>query len=549
MGRGTFAAAALTAALGTAAFATQAGAATTRVVDQAAGPYTTITDAILAADPGDTVEVHPGNYDEELWVPKDDLTLHAIPGTVGVTATSPYAVSLMGAGDVLDGLYVRGGPGGIRIEGDGAVVRNAALVSDDRAVAVLAPVRATIERTIVRTSDLSSSALFARHDGEATQAITFLGSTVTAGRLGTGLDVLTGQVGDLSTKGGAQVTLVHTTVAGAPTALRTARAGNGGPIAVTAYNSIVHGDQPGLVDGGGNDLTTADDATFRNGPALDFHLRADAPAVGRAVPLPPGVPAPAADLDGVPIPATGAAAGAFQFRSRPPTAALSASADTVGQFTPVTFDASGSADPDAGGRIVRYRWQLGGEVVTTTDPVLRHAFGAVGSVPVSVRVTDVNGDEATSPTVTVTVTDALAPALTITAPRDNARLHRYKTVRRKGTKKTRRVVNVLRFGGRVGDPGGVARVELSLQRLPPTTKPIKNARPVTTCSFLDPARRLLASRPCADPPVVRAAIKGGAWSWSTPSSLAVPPGRWLLTVHATDRAGNLATGVLHFTVS
>jgi hypothetical protein len=342
---------------------------------------------------------------------------------------------------------------------------------------------------------------------------------------------------------------VHSTVAGAPTALRAARAGNGGPIAVTAYNSIVLGDQPGLADGGGREVAAADDATFRHAAALDFHLRADAPAIGRAVPLPPGVPAPATDFDGVPIPAAGAAAGAFQFRSRPPSAVLSASADTVGQFSPVTFDASGSADPDAGGRIVRYRWQLGAEVVTTSEPVLRHAFAAVGSVPVSVRVTDVNGDEATSPAVTVTVTDAIAPVLHITAPRENARLHRYRTVKRKGTKKKRRVVNVLRFGGRVSDAGGIARVELGLQRLPATTRPVKNARPVTTCSFLDPARRLLAARPCADPPVIRAAVKGGAWSWSTPSRMAVPTGRWVLTVRATDRAGNLATGVLHFRVS
>ena len=34
------------------------GAATTRVVDQAAGPYTTIGDALLAAAPGDTVDIH-----------------------------------------------------------------------------------------------------------------------------------------------------------------------------------------------------------------------------------------------------------------------------------------------------------------------------------------------------------------------------------------------------------------------------------------------------------------------------------------------------------
>jgi hypothetical protein len=266
------------------------------------------------------------------------------------------------------------------------------------------------------------------------------------------------------------------------------------------------------------------------------------------VPLPQGVPAPATDYDGVPIPATGAAAGAFQFHSLPPSATLTASADTVGQLTPVTFDASGSADPDPGGRIVRYRWQLGDEAITTTEPVLRHAFAAVGTVPVSVRVTDISGDETVSPTVSVAVIDAIAPSLRITAPRENARLHRYKTDKRTATN-NKRHVNVLRFGGRASDAGGVARVELSLQRLPATTKPVKHAKPVTTCSFLDPARRVLAARACADPPVIRATVKGGAWSWSTSSRVAVPAGRWLLTVRATDRVGNLATSVLHFTVT
>jgi PKD repeat protein len=547
MGRRIFATAALGAVLGTGALAAPAGAATTRVVDKNAGPYTTITAAILAADPGDTIEVHAGNYDEQLWIPKDDITVKGTPGTVGVTATSPFVVSLMGARDVLDGIYVAGGPGGVHIEGDDAVVRNAAIVSDDRGLDVRGAGSVTIDHTMVRTSGLFSRALVGEHQEVGTQAVSVLSSILVGGRMGTTIDVMTGEAGDISSRGPAALTLVHSTVSGSPAALRTARAGMGGEISAKAYNSIVHGDAPGLADGGGNDLTTADSATFRNGPALDFHLRADAPAVGRAIPLPSDVPAPRLDFDGAAIPPVGGAAGALQFHSRPPSASLTASTDTARQFAPVTFDASGSSDPDPGGRIASYRWQLGAETVTTTEPVLRHAFAAVGTVTVSVRVTDVNGDEAVSRPVSVSVTDAVVPALRITSPRDKAKLHRYKTVKRNGKK--RRVVNVLRFGGRVTDAGGVARVELTLQQLPAKTKAIKNAKPATTCTFLDPARRLAVARACADPPVIRAALKGDAWSWSTPSRLAVPTGSWQLTARATDRAGNLATSVLHFTIT
>src|SRR4051794_23569973 len=109
--------------------------AATRVVDQVAGPYTTITDALLAASSGDTIDIHQGHYHEDLWVDKDDITLRGAPGTI-VSETGPYVVSLMGRGDELDGLMVAGGPAGIRIEGDGAQVRNSTVMADDPAVAI-----------------------------------------------------------------------------------------------------------------------------------------------------------------------------------------------------------------------------------------------------------------------------------------------------------------------------------------------------------------------------------------------------------------------------
>jgi PKD repeat protein len=546
MGRRIFAAA--LAVLGAGALAAPAGAATTRVVDQTAGPYTTITAAILAADPGDTIDIHPGSYDEQLWIPKDDLTLRATPGTVSVHATSPSVVSLMGRRDVLDGVSVSGGPGGVRIEGDGAVVRNATVLSEGTAVTITGAVTALIDHVLVATSGLSGTALVVRNDAVDGQRVTVLASILVGGRLGTAMDVLTGQAGDLSPRGAAALTLIHSTVAGAPTALTTARAGQGGEVTAKAYNSIVHGAAPALIADATNDLTTPDATTFRNNPAFDFHLRADAPAVHLGGDLPLGLPAPATDFDGRGFSPLGGSSGALQYVNTKPTAVLTASTDTVGQFTPVTFDASGSSDPDVGGSIATYAWRFSDaqETVTSSGPKIQHAFADVGTATASLRVTDNNGAEAFSGSVTITVTDAIAPALRITSPRDGARLHARKTVRRSGKK--RRVVNVLRFGGRATDAGGVARVELTLRRLPAAGKNTKNPGPAA-CTFLDAARRIVGARPCAAPPVIAAVRRGDAWSWSTPSRMAVPAGRWELTARATDRAGNLATSVLHFSVT
>jgi hypothetical protein len=107
------------------------------------------------------------------------------------------------------------------------------------------------------------------------------------------------------------------------------------------------------------------------------------------------------------------------------------------------------------------------------------------------------------------------------------------------------VPNVLRFSGRVEDAGGVAGVALTFRRVTAAAGPA--AAP--TCSFLDADARRLVSRPCSQPPVLRATVAGGAWSWSTPSTAAIAPGSWELTVTATDRTGNAASGVLHFTVT
>jgi hypothetical protein len=525
MGRRVLLAAALLAVLTVPA--SGARAATTRVVDQAAGPYTTITDALLAATPGDTIDIHEGHYDEDLWVDKDDITLRGRPGTI-VTQTAPFVVSLMGARDALEDLTIAGGPGGVRIAGSGARLVRTTVLADATAVSIEGALSTTMVRSLLRATGLSGTALVARNDAPApaAQATELAASVLVGGRLGTAMDVVTGAVGDTTPTGPATVDLVFSTVAGAPTALRSARDGQGGPVAVNAYNAIVHGGGAGGLGGLPADTTSADASTFVNAAALDFHLRADAPGIGRAWPLPDRIAVPEIDFDGVPRSRLAASWGAFEFVNHAPSAVLTAPVAAVRQGVPVRFDASGSADPDPGGRIVRYVWVFGDGSIeaTTTEPTVEHVFAGVGRPLVTVRAIDQGGAGTTSAKVPIVVTDAIAPALAITSPRERSRLHRLRTVRR-GPKR-RRVVNVLRFGGHASDAVGVARVDVTLAQR--RTKAVK--RPLVLAG--------------------RATLMGGAWSWRTPAKRALPAGSYTLTVRAADAAGNVSVpGVLHFTVT
>ncbi|HWI70408.1 MAG TPA: PKD domain-containing protein [Baekduia sp.] len=501
MGRRVLAAAAVLAAL-TLLPASGASAATTRVVDQQAGPYTTITDALLAAAPGDTVAIHQGHYDEELWVDKDDITLRGEPGTI-VSQTSPFVVSLMGARDTVEDLTIAGGPGGVRIEGDGAALTRTTVMADTNAVSVKGGITTRVDRSFLRATALAGVALLARNDAPAGQATVITTSVVLGGRQATAIDAQTGAVGDTATVGALRLALIHSTVVGTPSGVLTGQIGNGRPPSMTYYNTL--------------NRPTSDTYTFVNPAALDFHLRESAVLDARAdFPLipDPSLPQPATDYDGVPL-GPGPTSGAFQFVEHPPAAVVTTAATTVRQGVPVHFDASGSADTDPGGRIESYVWVFGDGTVeqTTAVPAIDHVFAQPGRPLVSVRATDQLGFGTTSALLPMTVTDAVAPAVRLTAPRDGSKRHQ---LRRSGR---RRVVNVLKVAGTATDAGGVARVDVTLRR----------------------ARTSYASR---------AVLKGGAFSWHTPAQARLARGRWTLTARATDRAGNISAPVLlHFTVT
>lgn len=99
-------------------------------------------------------------------------------------------------------------------------------------------------------------------------------------------------------------------------------------------------------------------------------------------------------------------------RNQPPTARLVVTPAAPRARQQITFDASGSTDPD--GRIVRYKWDFNGDGVVdleSTEPRVQYAYLAGGTYTVRLTVVDNVGMEGTI-TVPLTVS-----ALTATAVR------------------------------------------------------------------------------------------------------------------------------------
>lgn len=503
---------ALLAAIAAAVLSMPASAsAATRVVDLQAGPYTTITDALLAASPGDTIDIHQGHYAEDLWVDKDDITLRGAPGTI-VSETGPYVVALMGARATVENLTIAGGPGGVRIAGTGAQLRDVTVLADATALSAEGGISTTLTRTTLRATGLSGTALLARNDTPEPQSTTLHSSVLAGGRLGTGADLTAGATGDTAPVGGIQLTLWFVSIGGAPTAVRATRLGQGGAIRVPSASSVIRGDTSTVAEGAFKDPWPAD--PFVDATAPDLHLRADYPYMrwGNGT----GPEGNERDVEGRERLADGTSDyGAYEFVDHPPTARLTASAATVAQGAPVTFDARGSSDPDPGGAIRRLTWLVDDVAPDLASLTTRTtSFTALGTHRVTVRVYD-QQDAIDVASATVAVVDVTAPVLAVTAPRERGK---HPQLRRSGRK---RVVNVVKLAGRATDGigGGVARVDVTLQR-----GKVRHA-----------GRATLG--------------RGGALSWHSPAKAKLARGRWTLTARATDRAGNASQTVLHFTVT
>ena len=87
----------------------------------------------------------------------------------------------------------------------------------------------------------------------------------------------------------------------------------------------------------------------------------------------------------------------------PPVASFTATPSAPHVDEPVSFDASGSHDPD--GSVTKFEWDFGGDGVfdrTTTTPTTTYTYASSGAKKVTLRVTDDQGATSTS-TVTVNV--------------------------------------------------------------------------------------------------------------------------------------------------
>jgi YD repeat-containing protein len=113
--------------------------------------------------------------------------------------------------------------------------------------------------------------------------------------------------------------------------------------------------------------------------------------------------------------ATATASRVLTVQNRLPTASFTATPATVVSGSSVTFNGSGSTDPD--GTIAKYEWDFDGngtyETSTGSTSTTTRAMPVPGTITVGLRVTDNNGGTATT-TRTVTVTNR-APTASFTA--------------------------------------------------------------------------------------------------------------------------------------
>jgi hypothetical protein len=215
----------------------------------------------------------------------------------------------------------------------------------------------------------------------------------------------------------------------------------GTPNVTTRYSN--YPDFTGSILGSGGSLTetsvTRDDPGFVDSSARDFHLRSDSPLLDVGNPVNAGGPT---DLDGLSRVVSGRLdIGAFEYQRRAPSAVASATPGTAQSGQAVTFDGSGSSDPDPGDTLA-YAWTFddGG---AANGPVVSHAFTAPGSHTGTLTVTDPTGQHAIANATVAVTAAAVSPPAGATGQRAAAlkkcKKKKKKTARKKCRKKAKRL--------------------------------------------------------------------------------------------------------------
>jgi hypothetical protein len=511
----------------------------------------TIAAAAAVAGNGDTVLIKPGTYSESATFGGTGVTVRGSTQAPGVVVTGTLTFSGDGgASNVLEQLILAAPSGGapaVDLTGSaGTQIRDAAIVGADGSGISISAGANALTRATVLTAAAAGRAVDMQLAGSPASLV-IDSSILGGGASGIGLAVKTGG-GSLPLGGAGSATIVarHATIAGAATGISLdASAATGllspvGNISATVSDSIVEGANPTKTNPGGllvlspnsatlalarTDQTTSPDKLFVNPAKHNFHLRADAPVIGKGQ-ITDGDSA--TDIDGQPRSSGGVSdLGADEFVNSPPKAAITLKTPSPRANQPITLDGSGSTDQEAGlgSPIKEYRWTFGdGTTATTTTPTVDHAYGGPGAVTASLVVVDGEGALSDPASVSFQLANGTPPRVVITTPKANANIAIYK---KKGKhEKVAKRARIVFSGTAIAGPG-VKNVVLTIQKV---------GRSGNKCIWLNKSKGLVKSS-CAHPELINATIKSGRWTYTVKSTIKLIRGQFRISVYGVDKSG------------
>ena len=497
---------------------------------------------------GDTIQLKQGFYVENsaVNVTKANITIKATPNTAIISAKSTDAnagkpVITLAAGGTIDGLTVGAGANqgaAIALGASGKVLRSTLLATNSASSGLT--ITAAPGATTALTAGLDSSIIIG---GSAAPglAATSAASAVQAAPAVT--VAASSQAMVLNAAGAVAVTLDRSIVHGSGKSTTAATAptlGTAAAVSIAIKNSDTTDTSAGGVTVTGGQ-SNSDAALFADPGKFNYHLRVNSPAIDKGGPQ--GSGESDTDVDGQPrVNGSASDLGADEFVNAPPVARLTVSPTTVVPGQTVSFDASASTDPDAGGGIPTYAISFGdGGGYVGGVPGATHAYVKPGVYLVRAAVLDNLGTPSQIAATTVIVRDVTAPLVAITSPAPSKRFALLTK-----TKKVRQIS----IAGTASDLSGIGRVELSIKRISVTkTKAKAKAKKKKTtakksqssCTFLLDGKASFGAKSCSKPAFFTIATTQSGFAYKTKSSTAFKRGVYEVTARATDIVGNVAT--------